>query len=242
MPYIGSQSSDRVRTRKRQCQCFYTDPARFTVDWQVPDEKETGFFLEKILSPDFLAPMATIVFITGGARSGKSTFAETTVGPLSHVLYVATAVGFDDEMRERIKNHRDRRDPRWETLEAFCGLREVLPGRLAGKEAMLFDCVTLMVTGLIMRENIDWERPDQAVLACIRNNILEETRSLIETARDFSGLSVIVSNEVGSGIVPVNAMTRFFRDAAGEANQKIAASADRVVLMTAGIPLILKGS
>jgi adenosylcobinamide kinase/adenosylcobinamide-phosphate guanylyltransferase len=185
--------------------------------------------------------LGKIVMITGGARSGKSFFAEQLLSDKKNVLYVATAQPFDDEMKDRIKKHRDRRDPRWETLEFFNG-SPCLASSLSSKEAMLFDCLTLMVTGLMLEDkSIDWNAPDIGKVNSLGQKINSKSLEVIDAARAFRGMSVFVTNEVGMGIVPDNPMSRIFRDYTGVTNSFFARNADTVIFMVSGMPHVLKG-
>ena len=160
-----------------------------------------------------------ITFVLGGARSGKSRHAEALVQ--AHPppwRYIATAQAFDAEMRERIATHRARRDARWLTVEAPLDL----PAALDTPDAALVDCLTLWTSNLLL----DGREPDWPALAASLD------------ARDAA--TVLVSNEVGLGIVPDNALARRFRDLAGVLHGQVAARADRVVLMVAGIPVVVK--
>ena len=166
------------------------------------------------------------VFILGGARSGKSRFAEelaATAGGSLH--YLATGRGWDDEMRERITHHQERRGGEWTTHEAPVDIATLL-GRLdAPENVILIDCLTLWLTNLMM-ENADIEAAFTAVEAAI----ISAQAKLI-----------FVSNEVGLGIVPENRMAREFRDHAGRLHQRVAAIVDEVYLVAAGLPLRMKG-
>ena len=166
---------------------------------------------------------AVIALVLGGARSGKSRYAEVLLQEWSDPwVYIATAEAHDAEMAERIAAHRARRDARWTTLDAP---RE-LPDALAKAPAapVLVDCLTLWLSNLILAE-----RP------------LEPEADLLETAlRQRGAPTVIVSNEVGWGVVPATPLGRRFRDAQGLLNQRIAALAGRVELVAAGLPLRLK--
>jgi len=164
--------------------------------------------------------------ILGGARSGKSRYAEgliTAVPP--PWIYVATAEARDAEMAERIAAHRARRGPHWRTIEAPRDLAGAL--KSAPREAaVLVDCLTLWLSNRMLAEaNVDAEICD-----------------FEDTLARHSGAVVLVSNEVGSGIVPDNALARRFRDLQGTLNQRIAARTDRVVLVVAGLPLVVKGN
>jgi adenosylcobinamide kinase/adenosylcobinamide-phosphate guanylyltransferase len=166
-----------------------------------------------------------LTLVLGGARSGKSRFAEQTVMALPPPwIYVATAEPFDDEMRTRIAEHQSRRGGDWQTIDAptdLAGAIEDAPG----DRAVLIDCLTLWLNNLMYRKiNID---------TAIEN--LEAALAGREAP------TVLVSNEVGFGIVPDNAEARRFRDLQGRLNQRMAALAGRVVLMVAGIPMLVKG-
>lgn len=173
--------------------------------------------------------MPPVVFVTGGARSGKSRFAQSRAeegtGPL---LYVATAGIGDAEMAERVRLHREARGERWRTLEEPIELPGKLPEAAAEVGGVLVDCITLWVTNLLLRYGED-------VAA-----VLAEVDRLISSFPQVSAPLVLVSNEVGCGIVPENRLARHFRDLAGEANQRLAAAADEAYLVAAGLPLRLK--
>lgn len=169
-------------------------------------------------------PEGTLTFVLGGARSGKSRHAETAIERHAPPwIYVATAQAFDQEMRERIAQHRDRRDERWQTVDApldlACALEQQPDGR-----AILIDCLTLWLTN-VMLANLDIEG---------------ECARLVSVLAGPRGPWVVVANEVGLGIVPDNALARRFRDAAGRLNQRVAAKAGRVEFMVAGLPMKVK--
>jgi adenosylcobinamide kinase/adenosylcobinamide-phosphate guanylyltransferase len=166
----------------------------------------------------------SLTFVLGGARSGKSRHAEKLVSAFpAPWTYIATAQAFDDEMRERIEHHRARRDSGWLTLEAPLDLADAL-ARVADGQPVLVDCLTLWLTNVMLAE-LDVEA---------------ETRRLAETISRPRGPWFAVSNEVGLGIVPDNALARRFRDAAGWLNQMVAARADHVLFMVAGLPMTIK--
>lgn len=166
----------------------------------------------------------TVTLVLGGARSGKSRHAESLCTGERH--YVATAQAFDDEMRDRIAKHRTDRGAGWVTHEAPLGLLETLRKIDAPGRAILVDCLTLWLSNVLLAGS-DCQTHAEALVAA-----LPELRSDV----------VLVSNEVGMGIVPENALARRFRDAQGFLNQRVAAAADRVVLVAAGLPLVLKGT
>lgn len=185
--------------------------------------------------------MGRIVFITGGARSGKSRFAESLFDGKDDVLYVATALGFDEEMRERINRHRQQRNPAWETVECYRNFARVLHGRLAGRGHMILDCITLMINNIMVVDSgVDWDSagPDEADR--IEGEILREVSDFMAVARNVSGVALVVSNEIGLGLVPPTPLGRHYRDIAGKVNQMLAFQADEAYLMVSGIPLKIK--
>ena len=169
--------------------------------------------------------LAAVTLVLGGARSGKSAWAEAraTASVLAPV-YLATAEAGDEEMAERIAHHRARRGARWATVEEPLELGDALAAWAAPDRVVLVDCLTLWLANLM-----DAERDPEA-----------ETERLVATLPELRGPILFVSNEVGLGIVPDNALARAFRDAAGRLNQRIAAAAQHVVFLAAGLPLTLK--
>lgn len=168
-----------------------------------------------------------ITFVLGGVRSGKSRFAQTFAARYQRVLFVATAREVDDEMRLKIARHREDRPVHWATVEEPLDLAGALRDRGHGYEIVLIDCLTLWVSNLFAQG--ESER-------------LERTQEFYEVLRERRSRVVIVSNEVGSGIVPAYALGRAYRDDLGEVNQRVAAISNHVALLIAGIPLVLKGS
>jgi len=169
-----------------------------------------------------------IIFITGGARSGKSTYALKDASKISgNKAYIATAESLDEEMRERIEKHKKQRGRDWDTYEEPLKIAEVIQETEGKYTAILIDCLTLWLSN-IMQSGL---------------NISQEITNLIETLRITHHTShiYIVSNEVGMGIVPKNDMARRFRDIAGILNQKVAEISDEVYLLIAGLPMKIKG-
>lgn len=168
--------------------------------------------------------MSPITLVTGGARSGKSAFAERLVaGAGSRAVYIATAEPGDEEMAARIAAHRARRDGRWTTCEAPLALVDTLRST-DGDAPRLVDCLTLWLSNLLLADR-DWEQEADGLLA--------------ELSRQRAPV-ILVSNEVGSGLVPDTPLGRRFRDAAGRLNQQVAGVSDAVWLVVAGIPLRIK--
>ena len=166
------------------------------------------------------------VLVLGGARSGKSAFAERLVvetGLSRH--YIATGRAWDDEMRVRIAKHREDRGKGWETHEEPLALAERIADVAREDRAVLIDCLTLWLTNLMLEER----------------DIPQEFASLLLAVKDAPGRLVFVSNEVGLGIVPENRMAREFRDHAGRLHQQVAALVPNVYFIAAGLPLKMKG-
>lgn len=165
-----------------------------------------------------------VSLILGGARSGKSRHAETLIEAMpAPWSYIATAQAWDDEMAARIAEHRARRSGDWITVDAPLELPEAIRG-VPGARPILVDCLTLWLTNLILAERDTGAACDGLIAACA----------------SAAGPVVLVSNEVGLGIVPDNALARRFRDEAGRLHQRLAARAGSVVFMVAGLPMQVK--
>ena len=174
--------------------------------------------------PAFHIAMTKSILITGGARSGKSRFAESVTLSLgSPAIYIATAEARDAEMAERIARHQARRGAEWSTLAEPLALCDALRENDGGPPRLV-DCITLWLTNLMLAER-DWER---------------EVEALADLVPRLTAPVVFVTNEVGGGIVPENALARAFRDAAGLSNQRIAEACDELWLCVAGHPLKVK--
>ncbi len=164
------------------------------------------------------------LFVLGGARSGKSHHAQATAEAIAatasaRLVYVATAQAFDDEMEDRIARHRADRDGRWRTVEAPTALAEALAREDGADAVLLVDCLTLWLSNLLLADA----------------DPVTHTDALLATIDRLEGRVILVSNEVGLGIVPDNALARRFRDAAGRLHQRIAAHADSVDMVMAGL-------
>lgn len=171
-----------------------------------------------------MLPKLTLVL--GGASSGKTGFAENLV--LEHgssPVYLASAQVFDDEMRAKVEAHRESRSDRWRTVECPMDVATILPA-FEETETVLFDCATLWLSNQMLAEQ----------------DVEAETIALLAAMQDSKANIVVVSNEVGQGIVPEHRLGRAFRDAQGKLNQKIAAQANLAVLVVAGLPMVLKGA
>ena len=172
--------------------------------------------------------MATdVILVTGGVRSGKSSYAEALARKYSQVCYVATAWPGDAEMEERIRLHRRHRPGHWQTIEEQLDLARVLDQNYEA-QCLLIDCLGMWVTNLLCQQGIASVQPS--------------LDGLIRAVQSFPGVVIMVSNEVGWGLVPANELGRQFRDLLGWVNQKVAQVSDEVVLMVAGCPLWVKGT
>ncbi len=210
------------------------------------------------------------VLVTGGARSGKSSFAEKLCNQSGgKIAYIATAQVLDDEMRERVQIHRDRRPDSWDTFEATTGVGELInvlvdrglikkcPLQKSGDDVLsdtyfaqknkgiyrsiLIDCLTVLTTNIFLSENIDWDNATFEQKEDIKNKVFDEIDQLLDAVESIQTRVILVTNELGMGIVPENSMARAFRDIAGWVNQKVASRVDEVYLVVSGIPMKIKG-
>jgi adenosylcobinamide kinase/adenosylcobinamide-phosphate guanylyltransferase len=187
--------------------------------------------------------MGKLILILGGARSGKSTYAQKLAGEIttgsSRVAYVATGVACDDEMRSRVEQHRRSRPSEWATIEAPTEVAQVV--KRAGEEyaVMIVDCLTTLMTNWLA-ERGPLEEPTESMVE-LEEAILGRVEDLVRAAEGAKATVILVSNEVGLGVVPSFKAGRVFRDLAGLANQVIAREADEVYMMWAGISQKIKG-
>ncbi len=178
-----------------------------------------------------------LILVLGGARGGKSTYAQNRAEEIggSAVLYVATAEALDDEMKARIAVHQAERPAGWRTLEAPSLIGAPLAEEARGVTVVLVDCLTLLSSNALLASGDDptTEQAEAAVAA--------EVDALLGALETSDATWIVVSNEVGLGLVPPYPLGRAYRDALGRANQRLAAAADEVYLLVAGLPLTLKG-
>lgn len=172
--------------------------------------------------------MNKIIFILGGARSGKSTYALRLAKKIKKVAFIATCEALDTEMTQRISLHKASRPAHWKTIEEP---REIAPviKRLGEVDCVIIDCLTLLVSNLLLTK-------------LTQEAIIEKIDKLLSQIQKFKGTVILVSNEVGLGIVPDNRLARHFRDVAGFVNQRVAQKANEVFFMVSGIPAKIKGS
>ena len=188
-----------------------------------------------------LAP-GELVFVIGGARSGKSAYAlELARAYGGPVIFLATATVTDEEMAERVRRHQRERPAAWHTIEEPLELavaleREAPPGALA-----LVDCLTVWLGNLLHRGLAEADHPTPREVASVRESALGQVEALCGLPRSRRLALLVVSNEVGLGVVPATPLGRLYRDLLGEVNQRVAAAAGRVVWMVAGLPVTIKG-
>lgn len=181
--------------------------------------------------------MGDLWFVTGGARSGKSTFAESlALGTGVEVVYVATMEPGDEELRDRVQRHQERRPAGWTTVEEPLRLAPALTA-VPATACVLIDCVSLWVTNRLLE--LDDEEPSLAAVAALEDALDAEVGALIEAARAREGITIAVTNEVGGGLVPPYALGRVYRDVLGRVNQRLSRTADRAWLLVSGRALEL---
>jgi len=177
--------------------------------------------------------------IIGGARSGKSNFAQKlALESGKKVLFVATAEAGDEEMRRRIEKHKESRPPSWNILETATDTGREILDKAGDEGVIIVDCVTLLVNNIFGRFN--YQAGGQTGESPVEKEITREIEELIECMNRLKADFIIVTNEVGMDLVPANETGRLYRDWLGRANQQLAENADRVYLMVAGIPLLIK--
>jgi adenosylcobinamide kinase/adenosylcobinamide-phosphate guanylyltransferase len=181
-----------------------------------------------------------LVLILGGARSGKSRFAQETASRLGErVLFVATAEALDEEMRRRIEEHKRARPSAWRTLEAPYDVGRRICDEAGSAQVVIVDCLTLLVSNLIGRCGGDSEHIDADLFG---ERLKHEIRELVDSINSVQASFIVVSNEVGMGLVPDSSLGRLYRDHLGKANQDLAQRADLVYFMVAGMPMVVKGA
>jgi len=179
------------------------------------------------------------ILLIGGARSGKSSYAEGLARQIGgEVLFVATAEARDDEMHRRIQVHKKSRPSHWHTLEAPCKVGSCIAGEDRKYNVVVLDCVTLLVNNILCQHMaISGEDVDEKA---VEADVKTEVSAIIDCMKQSQATYILVTNEVGEGIIPLGASTRIYRDVLGRANQMLAKVVDEVYLMVAGIPLKVK--
>ena len=193
-----------------------------------------------------------LIFVTGGAKSGKSKFAEEMLLKLNNGkqknIYLATSLIFDEEMKEKIRLHKKRRKNDWFTVETYKNFENELNNFFENndktKNNMLVDCLTNMITNIIFEnKNIDWDNFEKRMyiqtLEKLNKNVENSVNKLLNVTNEFKNV-IIVSNELGMGLVPSYPLGRYFREIAGKMNQIVAEKADEVYFVVSGISMKIK--
>lgn len=193
-----------------------------------------------------------LIFVTGGAKSGKSKFAEEMLLKLNNGkqknIYLATSLIFDEEMKEKIRLHKKRRKNDWFTVETYKNFENELNNFFENndktKNNMLVDCLTNIITNIIFEnKNIDWDNFEKKLyiqtLEKLNKNVENSVNKLLNVTNEFENV-IIVSNELGMGLVPSYPLGRYFREIAGKMNQIVAEKADEVYFVVSGIPMKIK--
>ncbi|MGL4425699.1 MAG: bifunctional adenosylcobinamide kinase/adenosylcobinamide-phosphate guanylyltransferase, partial [Cetobacterium sp.] len=180
--------------------------------------------------------MGKIIYVTGGARSGKSCFAEKKVFQTNkNKIYIATGIAFDEEMKSRVNFHKIQRGEDWKTIESYKNLPDQLESYKMSESVVLLDCLTNFVTNnMILDRDINWDNISQNDLFKLEEEIKRELQKLIDFIKESLLDIVIVSNEVGMGLVPEYPLGRYFRDIAGRMNQLVAKESHEAYLIVSG--------
>lgn len=187
--------------------------------------------------------MSRLIMVTGGARSGKSTYAENLAKDYKEQIgYVATGIITDEDMAKRIEHHKMNRPATWPTFEQYRDFEQLTNDeRFDTCDVFLLDCLTVMITNLMFDEEVDFDTCSMETVEVIEAKIKTEITSLIDVMAESNKVLIVVSNEVGLGLVPPYRLGNLFRDIAGRMNQYLASQADEVTFIVSGLPLKLKG-
>jgi adenosylcobinamide kinase/adenosylcobinamide-phosphate guanylyltransferase len=180
--------------------------------------------------------------VTGGARSGKSSYAEKLCkSQNNNVAYIATSIPFDEGMKDRIKKHQEMRPKNWTTYEGYEDIYKLIKEIEKNHQTVILDCITLLINNLMFKFDIDYETCNGNEVDEIEKYILNQVRLLIEEIKKTDLFVVMVTNEIGMSIVPANRLSRIYTDIAGRINQYIAKESNEVYLVVSSIPMKIKG-
>lgn len=186
--------------------------------------------------------MSKIVLVTGGARSGKSNFAEKLcIDQNNSTAYIATSIPFDDEMKDRVKKHKESRPQNWNTYEIYKDIYSIIKEISNKYETVILDCVTLLVNNLMFTYDMDIDKANQEEINELEKYIKDQVKKLIEEIKKTNLYFVVVTNELGMAVVPDNKLSRVYTDIVGRINQQIASQSDEVYFVVSGIPMKIKG-
>lgn len=186
--------------------------------------------------------MSKIILVTGGARSGKSSFAEQLcIDRNNDTAYIATSIPFDDEMKDRVKKHKESRPQNWKTYEIYKDIYSIIKDIDQNHNTVILDCVTLLVNNLMFTYGIDIDDCDANQINELEFYIRDQVNKLLTEVKKSSLYFVVVTNELGMGIVPDNKLSRVYADIVGRINQQISKESDEVYFVVSGIPMKIKG-
>ncbi|MPM19411.1 Bifunctional adenosylcobalamin biosynthesis protein CobU [bioreactor metagenome] len=186
--------------------------------------------------------MSKIILVTGGARSGKSNFAEKLcIDQNNSTAYIATSIPFDDEMKDRVKKHKESRHQDWKTYEIYKDIYSIIKEISNNHETVILDCVTLLVNNLMFTYDMDIDKANQEEINELEKYIKDQVKKLIEEIKKTNLYFVVVTNELGMAVVPANKLSRVYTDIVGRINQQIASQSDEVYFVVSGIPMKIKG-
>lgn len=185
--------------------------------------------------------MSKVILVTGGAKSGKSNFAEKLCKERNNnTAYIATSIPFDDEMKDRVRKHKESRPQNWKTYEIYKDIYTIIDDISKEHKTVILDCVTLLVNNLIFMHEIDIDNSTQYEIDELEKYIKEQVEKLLIEIKKTNLYFVIVTNELGLGGVSINKLTRVYTDIVGRINQQIAAQSDEVYFVISGIPMKIK--
>ncbi|QJA09637.1 bifunctional adenosylcobinamide kinase/adenosylcobinamide-phosphate guanylyltransferase [Romboutsia sp. CE17] len=186
--------------------------------------------------------MSKIILVTGGARSGKSSFAESLCKDRNNkTAYIATSIPFDDEMKARVKKHKNSRPSEWKTYEIYKNIYSIIQEISKEHETVILDCVTLLVNNLMFNSDINVDNANQEEINALELYIKDQVNKLLDEVKATDLYFVMVTNEIGMGVVPGNKLSRIYSDIVGRINQLIASRSDEVHFVVSGIPMKIKG-
>ena len=186
--------------------------------------------------------MSKVILVTGGARSGKSNFAEKLcIDRNNSTAYIATSIPFDDEMKDRVKKHKESRPQNWKTYEIYKDIYSIIEEISKNHKTIILDCVTLLVNNLMFTYDLDIDKARQDEINNLELYIKDQVNKLIKEIKSTNLYFVAVTNELGMAVVPANKLSRVYTDIVGRINQQIASQSDEVYFVVSGIPMKIKG-
>lgn len=186
--------------------------------------------------------MGKIILVTGGARSGKSSFAEKLcIERNNETAYIATSIPFDDEMKDRVRKHKESRPQNWKTYEIYKDIYSIIDSISKTHKTVILDCVTLLVNNLMFTHGMDIEKANQQEINDLEIYIKDQVNKLMIELKKTNLYFVAVTNELGMAVVPANKLSRVYTDIVGRINQQIASQSDEVYFVVSSIPMKIKG-